>query len=174
MTTDQCHWFDAPREDEVLVLLWDKGHDAMDSAIRLITHGTATHAAFLRGNGRIVEDFYPRVRERDWRPGEAAKVGHYRIAGSTCDDWWRLERWLDWQVAHPQAYSIVDLIRYALHLPPAPGSAAFCSMFVLRGIRLQLSDCKQPLARLEHMDWASPAQLANSPLLIKQRKHARR
>jgi hypothetical protein len=39
---------------EVLVAIWP-GHDLLDVAIRFLTHGTGTHAAFVRGNGMIVE-----------------------------------------------------------------------------------------------------------------------
>jgi len=46
----------------------------MDSAIKFLTRGRGTHAAFVRGNGNIIENFYPHVRERGWSPGERSKV----------------------------------------------------------------------------------------------------
>ena len=57
-------------ENEPFIAIWSKGHDWMDSAIKFLTHGSGTHAAFVRGNGRIAENFWPHVRERDWKPGD--------------------------------------------------------------------------------------------------------
>lgn len=170
MTDHQVHYFDQPREGEVLVGIWTRGHDPMDSAIKFLTRGRGTHAAFIRGSGNIIENFYPRVRERGWSPGERGQVEEYRIAGSTPDDWNALETYFDWQLKHPPAYSILDLLRYAVNLPPMHGSSCFCSQWVLRGLRMNLSPCKQPLARLEYPDWASPRDLRLSPLLIRRMK----
>jgi hypothetical protein len=170
MTTGQVHYFNAPAPEEVLVGIWTCGHDPMDSSIKFLTRGRGTHAAFIRGNGNIIENFYPRVRERGWNPGERVAVEEYRIAGSTPDDWSALEMWFDNQLKNPPPYSIEDLFRYAVNLPPRSGAACFCSMWVLRGIRLNLAACKQPLARLEYPDWASPRDLRISPLLIRLSK----
>ena len=170
MTTAQCHYFTEPQPGEVLVAIWPKGHDDLASAIRGITHGRGVHAAFVRASGNIIENFYPRVRERGWNPGERGLVELYRMAGSTPDDWARLESWFSEQLSNPPPYSIGDLFRYAFNMKPKPGPACFCSMFVLRGIRLCLPACKQPLARLEYPDWASPRDLRISPLLIRLRK----
>ncbi len=167
---NEVHYFDHPHADEVLIGIWPKGHDAMAFAIRGLTHGYGEHACFIRGNGLIVENFWPHVRERQWQPWEHKQVELYRIAGSTPDDWWNLEKWFDEQLRNPPEYSVVDLFRYAVNLPPVHGSSCFCSMWVLRGLRLNLSPCKQPLARLPYQDWASPRDLRISPLLIKQRK----
>ena len=170
MTTGQVHYFSQPQPNEVLVGIWTKGHDPMDSAIKFLTRGRGTHAAFIRANGNIIENFYPHVRQRTFAPGERAKVEEYRIAGSTPDDWAALEMWFDHQLKTPPPYSIADLFRYAVNLPPRAGAACFCSMWVLRGIRLNLSCCKQPLARLPYPDYASPRDLRLSPLLIKLKK----
>lgn len=170
MTTNQVHYFDQPQPGEVLVAIWSRGHDPLDSLIKLFTHGRGTHAAFIRGNGNIIENFYPRVRERGWMPGERGKVEEYRIAGSTPEDWAMLESWFDSQLKHPPTYSIADLFRFALNMKPKPDAACFCSAWVLRGIRLNLSPCKQPLARLEHPDWGSPRDLRISPLLHRKKK----
>jgi hypothetical protein len=174
MTVREVHYFDQPYPGEVLVGLWTHGHDILDGAIRFLTHGEATHAAFIRGNGRVIESFYPHVRERDWQPGERRLVEEYRLAGSTPDDWAALEEWFDGQLAKPPPYSIQDLFRYELNLPPRAGAACFCSMWVLRGIRLNLPACKQPLARLKYPDWASPRDLRISPLLIRRVKSGER
>ena len=170
MTSAQVHYFKHPAPDEVLVGIWTGGHDALDSAIKLLTRGRGTHAGFIRGNGNIINNFYPSVNERGWNPGERAKVEEYRIAGSTPDDWWQLERFFEDELRNPPPYSIADLFRYAVNLPPLPGAACFCSMWVLRAIRLNMSPCKQPLARLEWPDWASPRDLRISPLLIRRAK----
>jgi hypothetical protein len=166
----EVHHFDIARPDEVFVAIWAKSHDPMDGAIKFLTRGRGTHAAFIRGNGNVIENFYPHVREREFKPGERDNVEEYRIAGSTPDDWWNLERWFDDQLRNPPPYSILDLFRYAVNLPPKPGASCFCSMWVLRGIRLNLSPCKQPLARLAYPDYASPRDLRISPLLIKRKK----
>lgn len=170
MTTEQVHFFDQPRPGEVLVAIWARGHDPLDSAIKFLTHGRGTHAAFIRGSGNVIENFYPRVRERGWSPGERATVEEYRIAGSTPDDWDALECWFDGQLKNPPPYSIADLFRYAVNLPPRPGASCFCSMWVLRGIRLNLPACKQPLVRLDYPDYAPPAAMRNTPLLHLRRK----
>lgn len=171
MKSRDPHFFHGPPHDgEVLVAIWARGHDPLDSLIKLFTHGRGTHAAFIRGNGNIIENFVPRVRERGWNKGERRKVELYRIAGSTPWDWQRLEEWFDSQLKNPPAYSILDLFRYALNLPPRPDAACFCSAWVLRGIRLNLPACKQPLVRLPYQDWASPRDLRISPLLIRNQK----
>ena len=173
MTASQIHFFDAPHEGEVLIAIWARGHDRLDSLIKLFTHGRGTHAAFIRGNGRIVENFYPRVHERTFRPGEREEVEEYRLAGTTPDDWAALEDWFEKQLANPPTYSIADLFRYSVNLPPVPGATCFCSMWVLRGCRLNLAACKQPLARLDYPDYGSPRDLRISPLLIRRRKFSK-
>ncbi|MEN6533330.1 MAG: hypothetical protein ABFD89_06685 [Bryobacteraceae bacterium] len=167
---NEPHFFDRPYPGEVLVAIWARGHDPLDSAIKFLTHGRGTHAAFIRASGNVIENFYPRVHERGWNPGERAGVEEYRLAGSTPEDWAALERWFADQLRNPPPYSIPDLLRYAVNLPPRHGAACFCSMWVLRGIRLNLPACKQPLARLDYPDFASPRDLRLSPLLIKRRK----
>ena len=170
MTTAQVHWFDQRHLGEPLVAIWPRAHDPLDGAIKFLTHGRGTHAAFLRGDGKtIAENFYPEVRERAFRPGERGRVELYRMAGSTPEDWSRLELWIERELMHPVPYSVADLLRYAVNLPPRSGGGCFCSMWVLRGIRTSLPACKQPLARLPYPDWASPRDLRMSPLLIRQR-----
>ena len=170
MNTAQVHWFTNRHYDEPLVAIWPSAHDPLDAIIKFATHGQGTHAAFLRADGEtIVENFLPRVRERAFLPKERGKVELYRIAGSTPDDWAALEHWFDGQLRNPPPYSVLDLFRYALDLPPRPGAACFCSRWVLRGIRECLPACKQPLARLHYPDWASPRDLRISPLLIRRR-----
>jgi hypothetical protein len=152
-------------KNQVRVAIWIGNHDVMGRAIRFLTHGTGTHAAFVRSNGRIVENFYPHVRERDFNPGELEQVEIYTIDGLTAQESKRLESWLDDQITHPEAYSIRDLFRYALNWPPLKGNRCFCSMFVLKGIRLNVAHRKQPLARLPYEDYASPRDLRLSPRL---------
>ena len=164
------HSFLVPDRNEVLIAIWSKGHDWMDSSIKLLTRGQGTHAAFIRGNGNIIENFYPRVRERGWNPGERATVEEYRIAGSGPEDWEKLEEWFDDQLKHPPAYNIWDLVRYAFDCPPAPGASCFCSGWVLRGCRLNVRAHLQPLVRLEYLDWAAPRDLRISPALHLRRK----
>ena len=172
MTDIDCHYFRDPRPGEVLVGLKIGGHDPLDSAIKFLTRGEAVHAFFIRGNDFIVENFYPHIHQRFWSPCERQECAEYRIAGSTPEDWGRLEHWFDLELRRvpPLQYSIVDLFRYAVHKPPLPGLRGFCSMFVLDGIRECCPPCKQPLARLQYRDYAPPESLRTSPLLIQRIK----
>lgn len=151
---------------EVFIAIWPKGHDPMAFAIRTLTRGYGSHAAFVRGNGKIAENFYPHVRERDWQTGERNKVEVYRIKAITAAECATLEKWISKQLKRPPKYSILDLLRYAINLPPKRGSECFCSQWVLRGLRECLPENKQPLARLEYQDFASPRDMRLSPLLI--------
>jgi hypothetical protein len=150
---------------QVLIAIWPYSHDPLDAAIKALTRGYGTHAGFVRSNGRIIENFVPHVRERDFLPGEHLKVELYRLDGMTPADDARLERYFDEQLRNPPAYSIADLFRYAFDLPPRPGNACFCSQWVLRCLRLNLAPSKQPLVRLEYQDFASPRDLRLSPRL---------
>lgn len=197
MSRDIAHFFDTPYPDEVLIAIWPRSHDCISGAIRFFTRGRGTHASFIRGNGNVIENFWPCVREREFTRGEREQVEEYRIAGSTPSDWWNLERWFDEQLNKPRAplwlaiaasipfveklfrgrlkkyrtvYSIADLFRYAVNLKPIGENGGFCSMWVLRGCRKKLPLVKQPLVRLEYQDYASPRDLRISPLLIQRRK----
>lgn len=170
MTDQDCHSFQTPITGEVLVGIWVGGHDRMDGAIKFLTRREGCHAGFIRGSGKIINNFWPHVNERDWRPGERPTVEEYRIAGSTPMDWECLEQWFDQQLRNPPPYSISDLFRYAVNMPPISGAPCFCSQWVLRGLRANLSPCKQPLVRLEYPDFAAPGDLRCSPLLVKRQK----
>ena len=151
---------------QVLVAIWPHhAHDPMDAAIKFLTRGQGTHAAFIRENGLVLENFYPHVRQRPFNPSEEKTVELYRLEKITPADSARLERWFDDELAKPPRYSIIDLIRYAFDLPPVKGKSCFCSQFVLRGLRECLADDKQPLVRLEYRDFASPRDLRISPRL---------
>ena len=151
---------------DVLIGLWKVAHNPLDAAIKVLTHGKVGHAGFIRGNGKIVENFYPHVHERDFENGERERVKLFRIDGQTPADNARLERWIDYELNFPPPYSIVDLFRYAANLPPKQGQGCFCSQWVLRGLRCCVAQHKQPLARLEYQDFASPRDLLVSPRLI--------
>lgn len=174
-TPEQVHWFDEPEPGEVLIGIW-RGHDVLSPAIKLFSHGIGTHAAFIApgvgGVTWVTENFWPRVRQRPLYPSERRQVEEYRIAGSTPGDWLLLRRWLAHEAKHPSRYSILDLFRYAINLPPLPGRRGFCSMFVMQGLRECLPPCKQPLVRLEYRDYASPAMLRTSPLLIRRKSNS--
>jgi hypothetical protein len=151
---------------KVRIAIWINDHDIMGKAIRFLTHGTGTHAAFIRENGRIIENFYPNVRERVWKPGEQKHAEIYELEGLTTAESKKLEAWFEEQLAKPPSYSIRDLFRYALNWPPIRGNRCFCSMWVLRGLRLCVDKKKQPLTRLAYQDYASPRDLRISPLMI--------
>jgi hypothetical protein len=150
---------------KVRIGIWINDHDIMGKAIRFLTHGLGTHAAFIRHDDTIVENFYPHVRLRAFKPKERKFVEVYELDGLTQAESDKLERWLDDQLDHPVSYSIRDLFRYALNWPPIQGNRCFCSMFVLRGLRENVSYRKQPLVRLPYEDYASPRDLRLSPLL---------
>jgi len=169
-----CHTFSNPAKGEVLIGIDVRGATPLSKAIRFFQRADGTHAKFVRGNGKVIENFWPHVRERNWAPGEREKTQLFRIAGSTPEDWAKLEAWFDVQLRHPPSYSVRDLFRFAVNLPPKSGRTCFCSMWVLRGIRLNLSPCKQPLVRLEYQDYGSPSQIRTSPLAIQLvKKHGR-
>jgi len=155
------------KKNTVCIAIWAKGHDRLDKVIRFLTHGRGSHAAFVRGDGKIVENFYPNVRERSFKVGERKNVELYTISGITAPESARLEAWFDAELGkkQPMAYSIRNLFRYAINWPPLKGNRSFCSSFVLRGLRECLPPGKQPLARLEYTDYASPRDLRISPLL---------
>ena len=68
-------------EGTVLIGLSKCAHNPLDYCIKVLTHGTVGHALFVRSNGRIIENFYPHVHERDWMAGEREKTELYRIEG---------------------------------------------------------------------------------------------
>ena len=151
-----------------LIAIWPHhAHDPLDAAIKFLTRGQGTHAGFVRCNRRIIENFWPHVRERDFAPGELKRVELYRLAWMAPLDVLRLERWFDEQLRHPPSYSVRDLFRYALDLPPVPGRSCFCSQWVLRGLRVNLPAILQPLVRLQYPDFAPPCALRQSPRLIR-------
>lgn len=150
---------------EVLIAIWPYAHDPLDAAIKALTRGYGTHAAFVRGNGRIVENFWPQVHERGWKEGERNKVELYRIGGANEKDWEKLEKWFDEELSNPVPYSWRDLLRFAFDMPPVSGKQCFCSQWVLRGLRMNLAPGKQPLVRLQYEDFASPRDLRISPCL---------
>jgi len=156
------------KKNPIYIAIWARGHDRLDCLIRFLTHGRGSHAAFVRGSGKIVENFYPAVRERSFKAGERRNVELYTIAGINSAESARLERWFDAELGKrkPMAYSIRNLFRYAINWPPLKGNQSFCSSFVLRGLRECLPPGKQPLVRLEHVDYASPRDLRISPVLI--------
>ena len=151
----------------VKIIIWPRATNPLRRAIRFLTHGKGSHAAFLRGNGRIIENTWPKVRERAFRYGEVHQVEIYRLDGMTAAESSRLERWFDEELKNPPPYSWLDLFRYAFNLRPVEGRASFCSMWVCRGLRKNLPAEDQPLQRLEWRDYASPRDLRISPRLIR-------
>jgi hypothetical protein len=151
---------------EVLIAIWPRGHDWMGWEIKFLTRGYGTHAAFIRPSGLIAENFLPHVRERAFRFGERKLVELYHLCGTDADDWAALDEWIRRELLNPPEYSVDDLFRYALNMPPRDSTACFCSQWVLRGLRECLAPDKQPLKRLEYQDFAPPNQLRSSPMLI--------
>lgn len=145
----------------IYIAIWISDHDPIGRAIRFLTHGTGTHAAFVR-NGKIVENFYPHVRERAFKPGELGQVEIYEIDNSTPARLLALSDWLDKQLAKPKSYSILDLFRYAVNWPPLRGNRGFCSMFVLEGV---LNCVCTILCRLPYKYYGSPRDIRISPYL---------
>jgi len=129
------------------VLIWPGRHDLLDGAIKWMTHGAGTHAAFLRasadqnwrlrsarsalGRGapiwvdclldgmRVQESFYPRVRSRPFTRADLEAAEVYELPAVTTEQTARFERLFAEHdgFRHRIRYPIEDLFRYALNWP---------------------------------------------------------
>lgn len=144
--------------------------DPLSWAISAITRGPYVHAAlYFPLWGQIVEAYWPRVRMRPLKPGEAAGIDFFRIPTLTRDGEARIAGYCKAAIANHEAYSIPNLFRF---LAPArvflgegrEGNGrypTFCSQFVMEallngdGIRLQNA----------HSYEVDPVRLSWSPLL---------
>lgn len=155
------------------ILIWPGHHDYLDAAIKFLTHGKGSHAAFLRMDGRTVhEAFWPRVRDRvytldDWRLSEV-----YELQGITPRQHHAFEHLFDTNLKRGIRYSIGDLFRFALNIPSADESKTFCSRYVLHCCHLVLPYALMPLVRLPSQDWGSPRDLRISTRLIPSHTNA--
>ena len=148
----------------------------MDGAIKFLTHGRGTHAAFLRaarssGSNRMTvhEAFWPRVRDRALTDEDRKNARAFELEGITHRQTLAFERLFDANLRRGIEYSVADLFRFALNIPSRDESHTFCSRYVLHCCHEILHECQMPLVRIPDGDWASPRDLLISPRLIPAR-----
>jgi hypothetical protein len=158
------------------ILIWTGAHDIMDGAIKFLTHGRGTHAAFLRaarssGSNRMTvhEAFWPRVRDRALTDEDRKNARAFELEGITHRQTLAFERLFDANLRRGIEYSVADLFRFALNIPSRDESHTFCSRYVLHCCHEILHECQMPLVRIPDGDWASPRDLLISPRLIPAR-----
>lgn len=148
------------------ILIWTGHHDPLDAAIKFLTHGRGSHAAFLRSDGVTVhEAFWPRVRDRRLEPEELPNIEAFSIKDLNLVDHAHFERLFDRNIKVGIEYSIADLFRFALNRPSKDEHHTFCSRYVLHCCKTILPASHLPLVRIPNGDWASPRDLRISPLL---------
>lgn len=169
-----------PRKNRTLmkILIYPGHHDVLDGAIKFMTHGRGSHAAFLRDDDRTIhEAFWPQVRDRAVTPFDRVNAETYDLLGVTSAEHQEFERLFNSNLRRHIKYSVADLFRYALNLPSRDEHHTFCSRYVMFCLRAILADDQLPLVRLPDRDWASPRDLRISPRLHQvphylQRLHA--
>ncbi len=148
-------------------------HDPLSFAIDALTRGGYCHAGVWdEKTKRLVEAYWPAVRERSLSPGEEADIDFFRVAGWTPAMEAAAQAYCDEAIAAHEPYSIAGLFRF---LAPArvflgdgqEGNAklpTFCSQFAFEvvqhagGIRLQNAPSYE----------VDPTHLSWSPLLIRE------
>lgn len=154
------------------ILIWtgsvgSAGFEPIDAAIRFITHGRGTHAAFLRDDDATVhEAFWPKVRDRVLTDLDRQNATAFRLEGVTHKQAEAFEHLFDANLRRGIEYSITDLFRYALNMPSRDEFHTFCSRYVLHCCHAILHDTQMPLVRIPDHDWASPRDLLISPRLM--------
>jgi hypothetical protein len=148
------------------ILIWTGHHDPLDAAIKFLTHGRGSHAAFLRADGFTVhEAFYPKVRDRLLTAVDRQNAEAFEIKGLTRKQQLEFEHLFDANLRLNIEYSIADLFRFALNIPSRDEHHTFCSRYVLHCCHAILPDDLMPLVRIPNHDWASPRDLRISPRL---------
>lgn len=148
------------------ILIWTGHHDPLDAAIKFLTHGRGSHAAFLRADGVTVhEAFYPRVRDRAMMPIDRKNAEAFELEGLSKTHHRSFEHLFDSNLRRGIEYSVLDLVRYAINLPSRDEHHTFCSRYVLHCCHAILTDELMPLVRIPNHDWASPRDLRISPRL---------
>ena len=148
------------------ILIWTGHHGTLDAAIKLLTHGKGSHAAFLREDGQTVhEAFWPRVRDRRLTFQDRQNAQCFDLAGVTDKHHRMFERLFDANLKCGIKYSVLDLVRFALNRPCRDEAHTFCSRYVMHCCHAVLPEALMPLVRLPDGDWASPRDLRISPRL---------
>ena len=157
------------------ILIWPGHHDCLDAAIKCLTHGQGSHAAFLRSDDeRVHEAFWPRVRTRPLTDEDRAAAEVYRLEGVSDRQHAQFEWLFDSNDLANIEYSIADLFRFALNLQTRDEKHTFCSRYVMHCLQEVLqSHYQMPLVRLPDRDWASPRDLRISPKLTLLRGYFR-
>jgi hypothetical protein len=152
---------------QMKILIWAGAHDIMDGAIKFLTHGRGTHAAFLRDDDATVhEAFWPRVRDRVLTDMDRKNARAFYLEGQTARQCQAFEHLFDANLRLGIEYSVTDLFRYALNIPSRDEHHTFCSRYVLHCCNAILHGEQMPLVRIPNNDWASPRDLLISPRLI--------
>lgn len=149
------------------ILIYTGYHSLLDGAIKLLTHGPASHAAFLRSDGQTIhEAFWPRLRDRPVTTDDTSNATAFRIEGLTDLQEAEFEHLFDSNLRLGIKYSVEDLFRFAANWPSRDEHHTFCSRYVLNCCHAILQDSQMPLVRIPYADWASPRDLFISPRLI--------
>lgn len=138
----------------------------MSGAIKELTHGVYTHAAWLCSDQlTIAEAFYPHVRKRPLEAVEEAGIDLFTLQGMTPDLAAKFERFFDIATLPGlvQEYSIKGLFDYEFNFSPEHPQEVFCSQWVLQSIRKNAHEL-MPVVRVDG-DAASPVELSHSPLI---------
>jgi len=146
--------------------------DLLSFAIDALTRGGYCHAGVWFGKRKkLVEAYWPAVRERDLAPGEENGIDFFRVAGWTPGMDAAAETYCQLAIAAHEPYSIEGLFRF---LAPArvflgdgkEGNAkfpTFCSQFAFEVVQ-HVSAMRLQNAPSYEVD---PSHLAWSPLLIR-------
>lgn len=149
------------------LLLW-KEHpgDLLGETIEVLTHGRWSHFGFQRLNGKVHELYLPRVRDRDLLESEKPLIDVFSIRGITPEQEAKFEKAFDTCLAAGIEYSVTDLFRYMMNIPPPNDVASYCSRYGLYLCHIVLPFEMWPLVRVEGGDDASPVEMGHSPILI--------
>jgi hypothetical protein len=154
------------------ILIWPKAHTPLeailDDAIAFVTHGLGTHVAFLRADGKTVhEAFFPKVRDRALTDEDRAEIEVYSLKGMTPELHAAFEARFDKNLQLHIEYSIEDLFRYELNIPP-DDKHTYCSRYAFHTCELVVPAdmLPQAVSRIQAGEAISPRDIRISNLLI--------
>lgn len=151
-----------------LICLWTvHPGDLLGEPIEFLTHGSFSHAGFLRRDGVTINECYlPIVRQRLITDAEKPLVRLFMLDGMDDALADKFERYFDLTVMpqFAESYSVQGLFGYVLNVTPPDEQSVFCSEYVMQSCRKLCSD-KIPLVRVNDFQ-VSPVSLSWSPRLI--------
>ena len=149
------------------ILIWTHHPgDLLGEAIDFLTHGTAQHAGFLRGNGMIHEAYLPKVRDRKPIAEELQYVKTFTLRGMTPLMDALFENQFELALNGAVKYSVEDLFKFLFNAPNPDEKHTFCSRYVMHTIMLLCRPDFWPQVRCMEGDWVSPRDLFISPMLV--------